>query len=253
MSSIAEKFDTIYKSYGFGHYSETRSGHGSLLESTKKIRYGIIDLVKDKNIKSITDFPCGDFNWMKEIVSYFEKYVGCDISKTCIEDNIKKFPDKDFRCLNLIEDEIPQSDLLLIRDVLGHTPLNDCKKIIKNILNSKCKYLLTTTFAKKTNNGWTSVKEDQLPRMNENLPDYGLFYPINLMEEPFNFPKADVFIEEDVEVINYSDGVRKTLGLWEISKLKNNKSGDLLDLSKILEVLKNNNSNIIIQNLTINL
>jgi len=254
--SISEKFDNIYKNFGFGYYDETRSGHGSLLSSTEKIRDNIVRLVLEKKITSITDFPCGDFNWMKEIVGIFKNYTGCDISQTCIEDNKKKYPDYKFECLNLVEDKIPQSDLLFIRDVLGHLPLCDCKKIIENILSSDCKYLLTTTFAKIKENKWSSVKEDELPRMNENLSDYGLFYPVNLMEEPYNFPLAERFIEEDVEVINYNNGVRKALGFWKLDdlrKLFNKNNNPINELDKILSLLKNSNSNIIIQNLTINL
>lgn len=255
MSSIAEKFDLIYQHYGFGHYPETRSGHGSLLESTVKIREGIVKLILQKNIKSLTDFPCGDFNWIKEIVHYFDRYVGCDISKTCIEDNKKKYPKFDFRCLNLIEDEIPENELILVRDVLGHLPLQDGKKIIDNIINSNIKYLLTTTFVKKTGEGWESVKEDELPRMNENLNDYGLFYPINLMEPPFNFPLAETYIEEDVEVINYHNGVRKALGFWSLDKLRKQENTDEKgeSLEKLLNIIKTSNNPIFINHLTVNL
>ena len=257
--SVADRFDNIYKHYGFGRYEETRSGHGSLLESTKKIREGIVSLIKDKKIKSVTDFPCGDFNWMKEIYLNFDRYVGCDISKTCIEDNKKKYPNIDFRCLNLIEDEIPDNELLFVRDVLGHCPLEDAHKIIENILKSKCRYVLTTTFAKITNERWGTVAECELPRMNENIQEHGHFYPINLMEAPFNWPLPEAFIEEDVEVINYDKGVRKALGLWEISKIKANFSNTkIVDtaqeniITKLLETISKSNSNIVIQNLTIN-
>ena len=63
-----EKFCYIYENDGFFTYGgESRSGAGSTLEITEKIRKDIVKLIKEKDIKSIVDLGCGDFNWMKEI------------------------------------------------------------------------------------------------------------------------------------------------------------------------------------------
>ena len=73
--SYKEVFTNIYENYGFGS-TESRSGPGSTLEETKVLREKIRSLVIEKNIKSVVDIPCGDFHWMKEIVSSFESYTG---------------------------------------------------------------------------------------------------------------------------------------------------------------------------------
>ena len=83
-------FSTIYDTYGFGS-DESRSGPGSTLYETEKLREKIKNLVKYKDIKSVVDIPCGDFNWMKEIVDSFELYTGGDIVPQCIEENNKKY------------------------------------------------------------------------------------------------------------------------------------------------------------------
>ena len=72
--SYKEVFTNIYENYGFGS-TESRSGPGSTLEETKVLREKIRSLVIEKNIKSVVDIPCGDFHWMKEIVSSFESYI----------------------------------------------------------------------------------------------------------------------------------------------------------------------------------
>lgn len=228
-------FKNIYQNYGFGS-TESRSGPGSTLSETKNLRTKIVNLIRDKNIKSVTDFPCGDLNWIQHIFNQFEEYVGCDIVEECIEENKKKFPQFEFKCLDLSSDEIPQSDLLIVRDVIGHQPLEVGIKMVKNILNSKCKYLLSTTWAVVNENKWDKPISGSIHRENEGV-DYGRFYPVNLMSEPFNLPIAEYFMEEDVYVDGFDKGNRKTLALW--------------DLDKVREQIQNNHKTEVSGNLTI--
>jgi hypothetical protein len=207
-------FSTIYDTYGFGG-EESRSGPGSTLDETEKIREKIKNLIKYKDIKSVVDIPCGDFNWMKEIVDSFELYHGGDIVPKCIEENTKKYgSDKiSFSVIDLMGSQIPQCDLLIVRDVIGHYPIEDGKKIVENILNSNCKYLLSTS--------WYNVIDNQYHKKHINKgADYGRFYPVNLMSSPFNFPEPEIIIEEDVQVEDFNKGNRKVLGFWNLEDLR---------------------------------
>lgn len=213
-------FSDIYENFGFYGSHESRSGGGSTLHSTEMIREEITKLVIDRGIKSVVDFPCGDFNWMKEIVDNFEEYTGCDIVPKCIDDNRSKYPNYNFKCLNLIKDTIPLGDLLIVRDVIGHQPLKTGLQMIENILSSNCKYLLSTTWAKKTDTGdYVPCQPGEVESENEGCA-YGRFYPVNLMGNPFNFPEPELYIEERTDVVGYDNGMRKTLALWDISKIK---------------------------------
>ena len=218
--SYKEVFSGIYDNFGFGSL-ESRSGPGSTLEETKFLREKLKDLVSKYNIKSVVDIPCGDFNWMKEIVFSFESYTGGDIVEQCIKTNSEEYGSKRIKFINfdLLNDSIPDSDLLIVRDIVGHFPLEDGKKIIDNILKSNCKYLLSTTWAKKTEQGWSNCGPTDVHRENEGV-DYGRFYPVNLMSQPFNFPVAEVFLEEDVHVDNFDNGNRKALALWDLDKVR---------------------------------
>jgi SAM-dependent methyltransferase len=214
-------FIDIYDNNGFGSL-ESKSGPGSTLDETQKLRESIKKIIKDKNIKSVVDIPCGDFNWMKEIVFNFENYIGGDIVKKAIDLNNEKYSNSRIKFIefDILNDEIPTGDLLIVRDVIGHFPIEDGVKILKNILNSKCKYLLSTTWAKKIGNDWFPCEKNDVHRENEGV-DYGRFYPVNLMSNPFNLPNAEIYLEEDVMVDNFENGNRKTLALWDLDKIRN--------------------------------
>jgi hypothetical protein len=216
-----EVFTDIYDNYGFGSL-ESRSGPGSTLDETKYLREKIKEVVREKNIKSVIDIPCGDFNWMKEIVFSFDSYIGGDIVEKAIEENNNKYSNSRIKFINfdIINDKIPNGDLLIVRDIIGHFPIDDGLKIINNILNSKCKYLLSTTWAKKVGDEWKPCEKNDVDRENEGV-DYGRFYPVNLMSAPFNLPQAEIYLEEDVVVDNFESGNRKVLALWDLDKIRN--------------------------------
>lgn len=207
-----EIFTSIYNNYGFGS-TESRSGPGSTLDETKSIREKLVELINEKNIKSVIDIPCGDWNWMKEIAENFDFYIGGDIVDECVTSNNEKYGSDKIKFLNidLLTDEIPEGDLLIVRDVIGHYPIEDGDLILKNILKSKCKYLLTTTTYNILNK--KSIYKNK-------TIDVGRHYMVNLMENPFNFPKPISFIEEIPWIDGYDNGERKVLGLWEIKDIK---------------------------------
>jgi FkbM family methyltransferase len=212
-SDYEEIFSRIYNEYGFFGSQESRSGDGSTIKSTVWIREKIKDLVTQKGIKTVVDIPCGDFNWMKEIVFNFEHYIGGDIVEKCIEDNKEKYESKriEFIHFDLVKDKIPSGDLLIVRDVIGHFPLEDGKKIVDNILSSDCKYLLATSWYDPSDPTFNKT------HINEDVP-YGRFYFLNLTSSPFNLPDPEFYIDEGV--FYDGDGKRKGLGLWDLEKVK---------------------------------
>src|SRR3989338_6316354 len=151
--SLKEKFSDIYAYNIFGGL-ESRSGEGSNLVQTAVIRQALPELVKELEIKTIMDAPCGDWHWMRDISLSVEKYVGVDIVEALIEKNSKQFGNAihQFICKNLTEDDLPQVDLILCRDCLVHLSFDDARKVLANFKRSKSKYLLTTTFVSRDHN-----------------------------------------------------------------------------------------------------
>ncbi len=194
-------FNNIYFNNLWGD-SESISGPGSRLDRTDKIRAAIPGLITDYNFQSMLDIPCGDFNWMKTINLQIS-YIGGDIVTDLIQQNIQNHQNqsRQFQVIDLLNDELPEVDLILCRDCLVHFSTNDIKKALKNIKMSKSKYLLTTTF--------------QRLQTNSNIVT-GEWHKINLVNPPFLLPNPILYIDDAYDSPNYFD---KCLGLWKISDI----------------------------------
>lgn len=196
-------FTKIYKTNYWGS-KESFSGQGSELKSTETLRNKLIDIVKNYNIKSILDIPCGDFNWMKEIVNNFESYTGCDIVSEIVEANNNKYSNENikFKVLNICSDKLYKVDLIFTRDCLQHLPLDYVIKAINNIKNSGSKYLIASS----------------MPYIEDNLTNdinLGDCRYLNLEKPPFNFPKPILMIKEDYQYT----APDKYMGMWQIKDL----------------------------------
>lgn len=153
---------------------ESYSGPGSSLSATKIIREKLPELLKQYNITSMLDIPCGDFNWMKE-VNLSISYIGADIVGKIIDKNKEKYsrPDRRFVQIDVLKEELPMVDLILCRDLFIHLSNNDILKSLENIKKSKSKYLLV--------NSYRGLRE------NRDIAT-GRGHPINLSISPFYFP-----------------------------------------------------------------
>jgi len=209
-NNLEEKFTDVYKN-GIWLQNKSRSGAGSDDENTKILKQEFVKLINELKIDTLLDLGCGDFTWMKSIIDDLEikKYMGIDIVESVISDNIKKYgSDKvDFVQANIINTILPQSDLILCRDVLLHLSFEYVISFFKNINNFQFKYLLTTTFTDEN-------------RENKNLVvNKGYWTPFNLQKKPFNLPKPKQIINEQC---TEGDGAftDKSLGLWKKGTFK---------------------------------
>jgi len=184
---------------------ESVSGAGSEIKQAKMLIMELPKLFKEIGIKSILDIPCGDFNWMREIDLSNFNYTGGDIVDTLISENIKKYSSKNikFMPINIISDTLPEMDLVFVRDCFVHLSFQDIKSAIINIKRSGCKYLMTTTFKDH------HINHDIIT---------GGWRPINLENEPFNFPEPEYTLVENCTERNGKQK-DKSMGLWEIKKL----------------------------------
>ncbi len=205
--SVKWRFSEIYDKYAFNSglgEQAPRSGPGSDLIQTRIIREEIPKLIKELNAKSLLDAPCGDLTWIKEIDLGLDRYIGVDVVSELITDNQEKYSKgREFIELDIIEDDLPQADIILCRDCLVHSSYKHISSIIKNFKKSRSKYLLTTTY------------DDQSIK-NKNIITGG-WRRINLELPPFNFPKPIKLINEGC---TEGDGKEsKCLGLWKLEDL----------------------------------
>ena len=166
---------------------ESLSGVGSTLVQTSKIRKKLPILLSDFNITSIIDAPCGDLNWMIEIINDYQgKYLGIDIVHPLIKDLSRRYANDriSFESHDLLSVVLPPADLLITRDFLFHLSFEDINKFLINFKKSDIKYLLTT-----------SHHLDHC-HVNKDIKT-GDFRTIDLFKKPFLFPLQFVHSFED--------------------------------------------------------
>ena len=185
--------------------SETRSGQGSNSLLTKGAIDGLCQFIKTEKITSVLDLPCGEFGWMKKVLDQNINYVGGDIVQELVEQNQQHANERiSFRHLDILKDELPDADVLLVRDCFVHFSYSDVKLAVENIKRSKFKFLATTHFSKLT------VNRDIVT---------GDWRPINLCLKPFRFTQPHHLITETVEPGYEKEFRGKSLGIWRISDL----------------------------------
>ena len=193
-NSQKERFELIYKT-NFWSSKESLSGLGSEQKNTINIKKGIIDIINNHKIKSILDAPCGDFNWIKNILNEDLQYIGGDIVNDLINKNLKKHKEKNinFLQLDITNDNLPETDLMICRDCLIHLSFEKIKMFFQNFKKSKINYLLLTSY--KLKNSEKEIK-------NLDIPD-GEFREIDMMQPPFSLPKAiNEILDKDEQTKN---------------------------------------------------
>lgn len=198
-------FSAIYLNNGFVG-TESLSGAGSTRFQTRVIRQKLPELFSKLGVRSVVDIPCGDFHWMRDVELAGIHYTGADVVDEMVRKNQQLFgdPSRAFECVNLITGPLPAADLVFCRDCLVHLPFEDALAAIDTIRQSKCQWLLTTTFTRDTPNadldaaGWRAL---------------------NLTLPPFNLPQPTMLISEKCTEAGGLAG-DKSLGLWRIADLQ---------------------------------
>ncbi len=166
------KFSNIYAKNIWGG-----SGSGSKL-SHDNINYlnKITDIIEKYEIGSILDVGCGDWEIMKELELNKIHYVGIDIVKSVIENNINKYG-QSFRHYNVADGINENYDLIIIKDVLQHLEDDVITKIMNNLLE-KGKYVFCINGYKF---GRSPEKNDWTTRDINNRYSY---HPVSSVKEP---------------------------------------------------------------------
>jgi hypothetical protein len=203
MKSPEQVFTDIYRNnkwYG----TDSVSGVGSDAVQTSVIVERIPRLLEEFSVKSILDVPCGDFFWMSRIDLAGVSYLGGDIVQDLVDRNSARYgkPGVEFRRLDLISDDLPAAELILVRDCLVHLCYEDIAAALENVSRSGATWLLATTFP---------------GRENRDIPT-GRWRPIDLQAHPFNFPEPLCLVNEGCTEAGgqFHD---KSLGLWRIGDI----------------------------------
>ena len=207
-------YEDIFRGYSQMHRAqgwESTSGPGSGLAETRELRAHLPGLLRDLQVRTLVDAPCGDFNWMQHVDLGVELYIGVDVQNDAIAENQQRHGSATRRFVqaDLVRDALPQADAILCRDLLVHLSFEDIARVLANFRRTGATYLITTTFPGD--------------RPNVDIPS-GSWRTLNLTLPPFNFPEPLRLIDEKCTEANgaFSD---KSLGVWRLADLKDGNEG----------------------------
>ena len=138
--SSKEAFDKIYKNKEWNKNSyNINSGPGSHEKSLIDPYIKFVSKFFKKKKLNILDLGCGDFNIGKEFYKLSSSYLGIDIVESVINANKTRFINQklEFLCLDIINDDLPNADCVIIRQVLQHLDNKSIKKILKKLVEYK--------------------------------------------------------------------------------------------------------------------
>ena len=178
-------FGEIYKRNYWGN--ESVSGFGSTLVNTAPMRRELIKMINELGVKSVYDAPCGDFNWMGEVVRMTGLiYRGDDIVPQLIEANSRKYTGSavSFGVADITSSSFPKADLWICRDCFFHLSYSDICRALENFVRSEIPRMLTTTY----------VPSDVCANRDIYTGDFRM---IDLFDEPFSFPREVTYRIDD--------------------------------------------------------
>jgi len=128
---------------------------------------------------SLCDLGCGDFNVGSNLVEYSRFYIGVDIVSDLIERNKKLYPAFEFKCLDISEDNLPDADCAIIRQVFQHLSNVEITKIVKKL--SKYKYIV---LSEHIPNGDFEPNKNKISSLGIRLKSNS---GVDISKAPFNF------------------------------------------------------------------
>lgn len=205
-ASQQRTFTTIFRVNAWGN-TESVSGPGSTQSRGADFHQELISVLDSWHIQSILDAPCGDFNWMRNVLAHRELlYTGVDIVEELIARNssLHATANRRFLRMDMTRGDLPRADVIICRDGLVHLSFTDARAAIRNFRRTRSRYLLATTFISRS--------------CNRNVPTGG-WRVLNLEGAPFCFPAPLALIDERC---THSGGIYrdKRLGLWELGSLE---------------------------------
>ena len=189
MTNLPIVFEKARKQWG-------GNGSGSTNENTEALRVGLTAMLKELDIESVLDIGCGTYGWMADVVAESEvDYVGVDVAVEAIEWNKREYPDLAFETIQTVDDDLPEVDLVIVRDVIAHLSNEHVRRLLLNVKKSGAKFILVTTFPRTVRN--------------QDCQD-GRYRPLKLTLFPFKLPEPDRALE---------DSENKVMALWSTDQL----------------------------------
>ncbi len=174
---VAQVFNGIYAdaAWGTNDAGEPSSGSGSTLASTVLYRAFLQAFLKEHDIHSVVDAGCGDWEFSQAMDWRGIDYRGYDVVPSVIARDRAKFgaANVKFTVADIIEEDLPPADLLIVKHVLQHLTNADVARFITQF--PKYKHVLLTD----------GVDAPTLSSANTDIPR-GQYRTLDLTRPPFN-------------------------------------------------------------------
>ena len=143
--NVGEIFAEVYRENRWGgERGRFHSGSGSSSEHAQAYANVIAAFIRNHDIRRVVDLGCGDFRIGAQLVDTGIAYTGVDIVSDLVGKNNQLYASERvrFECLNIIEDELPDGDLCLIRQVLQHLSNEQIGRVLANV--EKYRHVIVT-------------------------------------------------------------------------------------------------------------
>lgn len=177
-------FTEIYQTAGWGTNEEGKgfSGSGSTTANTAAYSSFLKEFIKVNQIKSVVDAGCGDWTFSKDIEWGDVTYLGVDVVKSVIDEDIAKYTSDNihFAHIDMLQDDMPVADLLVCKDVLMHLSNEDILSFLK-----KTRQYKHCLFINNLDSNDSSCENHEIAR--------GGFRPLDLTKAPFDLGGIRIF------------------------------------------------------------
>lgn len=191
----------------------TRSGSGSTLDYTRRLRAALPGIFERYNVRTFLDAPCGDWNWMSAVDTSGLQYIGADIAQSVIEANKARYADNNrtFIELDITEDPLPRADMIMVRDCLFHLKWWLRWAFFENFARSEIPYLFMTMHHQEKN--LRLERNGKFKRMNPRKPPFNFEEPIEMVHETVDSLPEDLSTVENLLTV-------RSMGIWSREQVR---------------------------------
>jgi len=186
--STQEIFSRVYEKKGWGKsgdpsqpfFSGPGSHDGAVVSDYIRSVHDFLATFEKK--PDVVDLGCGDFFIGSKIRDLCNNFTVCDIVPALIEFNKEKYKELavDFRVLDLSVDELPDGDVVFVRQVLQHLSNAQIMRAVSKI-KAKYKYLVLTEHLPDSRNFKHNLDKPAGPDIRREIKS-----GVVLTSEPFN-------------------------------------------------------------------
>lgn len=136
--SPTEIFSEIYRNNWWGgRPGELYSGDGSGVETSASFVQTVCEYVDRHALRSVVDLGCGDFRVGSQLLRPGLTYTGVDVVPALVESHQRTFARAgvEFVAVDIVDDELPDGDLYLLRQVLQHLSNAQIGRVLAKLRN----------------------------------------------------------------------------------------------------------------------